>query len=360
MTRPGTVRTAGQSKIIGASLGGSNLRTWYGDASDGDLALSENQTLALDVTSDEGQIFKQYKSLTIPVGAVLRPSHRCNGLIITVQGDLILNGTISVDKCAPLLNANESLHAQSKYISLCGELIGGKGGAGGNGTTASLLPGTGGNGFTFGGGYGGGSAAGSGHGPSSHYYYGYNGGSGEPRPPAGTTMPYPAPTTGNQVVMYGVGGSCAHSGRHCQGGAGPGGSGGAINWEHSDDNPNGIYAVSNGRTGDAYGGGAFYLFVKGNIIIGETGAITADGGNGANGVSAYATNVYASGGGGGGGGGIIAIVYGGTYTNNGSVHANGGHGGARGTYGSYTVNTTNGADGSIGTVFISSFDDLMN
>lgn len=363
MAQPETVRTAGQSKIIGASLGGSNLRTWFGDGSDGDLALSENQTLELDVAPDEGQIFKQYKSLIIPSGAILKPSHRCNGTIITVQGDLVLSGTISVDKCAPLLNANEYSHAQSKYIALCGGLTGGNGGSGGQAHNTESLgvypgqPGTGGLGFTFGGGYGGGSGCDQDWGGSSANR---NGGPGEPRPPVGTSMPYPAPRVERVTTLYGAGGTGFHQYGTAYGGGGPGGSGGAYMWRSTDPTTSGDLQVANGKDGDAYGGGALFLFVKGDVVVNSTGIISADGGNGAAGVSVDNQGVSATGGGGAGGGGIIAIVYGGTYTNNGSVHANGGHGGARGTYGSYTVNTTNGADGSIGTVFISSFDDLMN
>lgn len=354
---------SGLSKIIGSSSGSGAMRAWYGDGSDGDLVLTDNQTLELDVSPDEGQIFQQYKSLTIPAGTVLKPAHRCNGTIIVIQGDLVLSGTISVDKCAPLLNANESLHSQSKYIALCGGLIGGNGGAGGRANHSESAgvypgqPGTGGLGFVFGGGYGGGSGCDQDWGGSSANR---NGGSGEPRPPVGTSMPYPAPRIHNQATLYGAGGSGFHQYGTAYGGGGPGGSGGAYEWRSTDPTTSGDLQVANGKDGDAYGGGALFLFVKGDVIINSTGIISADGGNGAAGVSVYNQGVSATGGGGAGGGGIIAIVYGGTYTNNGSVHANGGHGGTRGTYGSYTVNTTNGADGSIGTVFISSFDDLMN
>ena len=44
----------GLSKIIGSSSGGGAMRTWYGDGSDGDLVLTDNQTLELDVLTDEG------------------------------------------------------------------------------------------------------------------------------------------------------------------------------------------------------------------------------------------------------------------------------------------------------------------
>lgn len=360
MILPGSTRAAGQSKVIGASLSGLTTRTWFGDGSDGDLALSDNQTLELDVAPDEGQIFKQYKSLIIPSGAILRPSHRCNGTIITVQGDLVLSGTISVDKCAPLLNANEYSHAQSKYIALCGGLTGGNGGSGGQANNTESLgvhpgqPGTGGLGFTFGGGYGGGSGCDEDWGGSSANR---NGGSGEPRPPAGTSMPYPAPRVERVTTLYGAGGTGFHQDGTAYGGGGPGGSGGAYVWRSTDPTTSGDIKISNGKNGDAYGGGALFLFVKGNVVINSTGTISADGGNGAAGVYVYNTYKSATGGGGAGGGGIIAIVYGGTYTNNGSVHANGGHGGVRGAA---IGHTTNGADGSIGTVFISSFDDLMN
>lgn len=159
------------------------------------------------------------------------------------------------------------------------------------------------------------------------------------------------------MTLYGAGGTGFNQYGTAYGGGGPGGSGGAYVWRSTDPTTSGDIKVSNGKNGDAYGGGALFLFVKGNVVINSTGTISADGGNGAAGVYVYNKYESATGGGGAGGGGIIAIVYGGTYTNNGSVHANGGHGGVRGAA---IGHTTNGADGSIGTVFISSFDDLMN
>jgi hypothetical protein len=72
-------------------------------------------------------------------------------------------------------------------------------------------------------------------------------------------------------------------------------------------------------------GGCIWLIVGGNITIGGSGIICADG---ANGGGINSGGDFNSGGGGSGGGRII-IAHKGTYTNNGTVQANGGSGGSK-------------------------------
>ena len=71
-------------------------------------------------------------------------------------------------------------------------------------------------------------------------------------------------------------------------------------------------------------GGIIWLIVGGNLIIGSTGLITAQGSR-ADGIQAG--NGYHMSSGGGSGGGVIKIAYRGTFTNNGSINVSGGQGG---------------------------------
>ena len=334
--------------------------SWFGTGEDGDLTVTEDTPL--DVILDEGQIIKQYNNLTITETGILRPANRCNGMVLLVKGDLTVDGTIHVDKCAPLLNDSEELAAQEKHVDLCGELTGGKGGDGGNGGTDEYIdndtapnprvgaPGTGGAGFRFGGGFG----AGSGGGARSNGYAGANG----DRAPYGTTIPF-VPSD-NRTGQYGSGGGSGYG----PGGGGPGGSGSV-----------GVaFANTQGNSGDAIGGGALYIFVGGKVRINGTAAIRSTGGNGATGVGNGDFNstsghrwVYAiaTGGGGGGGGGIVVIVHTGDIINSGAVTALGGPGGKGISYTEdygarvATATSSDGANGSSGTVLITNISDLL-
>jgi len=340
MPRQGVTRVRG-------TAAGSIGAGYFGNGEEGDVTITGDTPLA--VTLDEGQLIKQYESLTIDEGATLRPANRCNGMILLVQGDLIINGTISADKCAPLLNSFEEEAANELHVALC-NITGGNGGSGGRGSSydysgsgsadrrAQGAGGTGGSGFAFGGGYGGGGGSSRSSAP---------GGPGDPRPPVGSPIPYPG---GSGVRVYGVGGTDSDG----TGGAGPGGGGGA--------SAKSGYG-RNGTAGDAIGGGSIYIFVGGTVTIGATGKITANGGNGGNGASSTGGGYspgYAgshSSYGGGGGGGCIALVHSGRYNNLGSIMVNGGTGGRFG--GDNNGYTQNGNPGSAGTTLITTLSELL-
>lgn len=321
--------------------GGNPHASWFGTGEDGDLIVSTD--VALPVALDSGQIIKQYNSLTVTSSGILHPANRCNGMILLVKGDLTVDGTIHVDKCAPLVNDSEELAAQEQHVALCGELTGGKGGNGGNAYesapgSAASPGGSGGPGFQFGGGFGGG---GGGVGAN----FAGAGGSSNPRPPAGTIIPYPSSTTGNSE--YGAGGSARQSSSSvlARGGAGPGGGGGQGAGAHS------------GDAGDAIGGGALWIFAQGKVRIGGTAKISATGGDGgdAYGYAASGTILEFGGGGGSGGGGIVCIVHTGDIVNAGAVTASPGTAGINKTNSAYAA----GQSGESGTVLITNISDLL-
>lgn len=342
MPRQGVTRVRG-------TAAGSIGAGYFGNGEEGNVTITGDTPLA--VTLDEGQLIKQYESLTINEGATLRPANRCNGMILLVRGDMTINGTISADKCAPLANPNEDEASDERHVALC-NITGGNGGSGGRGSSYDYsgsgsaeryvegAGGTGGSGFAFGGGYGGGGGSSSGSGP---------GGPGDPRPPVGSPIPYPG---GSGVKVYGVGGTDGGVG-----GGGPGGGGGVSE---------GRDYQRNGGTGDAIGGGAIYIFVGGTLTIGATGKITANGGNGGNGSSVsgggyspgYAgAHMSYGGGGGGGGGGCIALIHSGSYNNLGSIMVNGGTGGQCGN--ENNGYTQDGNPGAAGTTLITTLAELL-
>lgn len=300
-----------------ASAGNIDYSSYFGTGEDGDLIVDGD--VALDVIEDQGQIIKQYNNVTINAGATLRPAHRCNGMILLVKGNLTVNGKISVAKCSPLLNPNETQALNEPHIKLCGNLTGGNGGKGGDGGNDGGTGGAGGNGHGLGGGYGGGGAG------DGNYDGSLNtkGGDSEPRPPVGITWPC---TTSGEYGAGGTGGMRRNSypyGGKANGGASPGGSGGTYYVaSFVEGDPHGAIP---GLAGDAYGGGLLVIFVQGAVRIGSAGEIDADGGVGAT-ISndRYISSADYPGTGGSGGGGIIALVHTGDYINSGSIHANGG------------------------------------
>ena len=317
---------------------------YFGDGSDGDFTVAAGETVELACAIDQEQIYKQYKNLTIETGGVLKPANRCNGMVLLVQGDLTINGTISVDKCAPLANAMEEFALNVPQLKLCSKVIGGKGGDGG--TSAPIANygkgGIGGAGHRLGGGF----AAGGGG--ISTIGYGGEGGDTEPRPKAGDTIPAVG-TNGDGVNGAGGGAqgvSAAGTAYSVVGGNGFGGSGANV--------VDG--ASANGNAGDGYAGGAVFIFVGGNVYIGETGLITANGGNGADGV---VCTYVRSGGGGGAGGGIIVLAYNGYYENHGTLRANGGLGGSSTPSAGSFPDYINGENGGVGSVLVSTLINLM-
>lgn len=368
--------------MIGASSNGVAIPDWFGSGEDGDLIVAENETKIIDVDKDSGQVFLQLKNLTINTGGVLKPSNRCNGMVLLVRGNFTLNGTILMDKMAPCSNDRESICASVPQIRIVGDFKGGNGGKGGSGYTDSASDtsvlggptlrtqgGVGGAGVWSGGGNGGGGGAsgflvrGGGSADDRFNKDPVADGSSGDRPHSDVGLPYINPSSSyNSSGAYGTGGNAAEGVR---GGAAPGGGGG-FNYYSKGLTQYGYYWPNryyneNGIAGDAYGGGAVWIFVKGTVTIGAAGVISADGGNGADGVTA-SSDYPSSGAGGGGGGGIIVLIHNGDITNNGSIHANAGRGGVKSTRDtSYSSDdATNGSGGAIGTVVVKSLQEIFN
>ena len=288
---------------------------YFGDNSDGPLNLTGSITnvrtfvsRSFASTQDGPPVIKNFSSLFISRSVVVSPTRRCRGMLIFVDGDATISGSISMtargasavgtDASFTTINPpylgdywSTQLFPSASYLSRVFAA-----GAAGAPAPAAGAAGVAGSAGILGRSGGGGAGASSTPSPAV-------GGAGS----AGTS--FSGGTGGGGSFGAAVGGAGSTNGG--TGGGSPGGGGGGAG------NPNGVGGTGTGGEGT---GGLLILIVKGNLRIGPNGSITTNGiiGNGA----------APGNGGGGSGGGILYIYYGGTLTNNGTVTSNGGPGGA--------------------------------
>ena len=289
---------------------------YFGDNSDGAGNFSGSITTlrtrisaSFASTQDGSPVIKNFSSLFISRSVVISPTNRCRGMLIFVDGDATISGSISMTGRGARFTGSEAsfqvlnppylgdywstqLFPSSSYLSRVFAV----GAAGGGGSTAGTAGGLGrsgggGGGSTSTGPYG--TASGGSGGTGTSYSGGAGGGGGGAPGGAGS----------NGSPIGGAGGN----------GGGGGNSGGGAG------NPNGT-GGSQTATGT---GGLLILIVRGNLKIGPNGSITTNGSAGNN-----ANISGGSGAGGGSGGGVLYVYYGGQLTNNGSVTSNGGSGGS--------------------------------
>ena len=311
---------------------------YFGDNSDGPLNLTGSITnirtfvsRSFRSTQDGAPVIKNFSSLFISRSVVVSPTNRCRGMLIFVDGDATISGSlrmtgrgasaVGTDASFTTINPpylgdywSTQLFPSASYLSRV-FAAGSGGGAGGVTANGGGGVGTaGGLGRSGGGGGGGASAANTGGvGTAGTSYSGGTGGGAGCGNPAGNGS---AGTTN--------GGAGGNGATNSGGGAGnPNGSGGS-------------------QTADGTGG-LLILIVRGNLRIGPNGSITSNGSAGNN-----AFNIATAGSGGGSGGGVIYVYYGGTLTNNGTVTATGGSGGTASPFGGGT-----GGSGGAGTAIIS-------
>jgi len=334
---------------------------YFGSGSDGDVTISADTNLTS--TQDSDMIVKHYNSLTIDSGYTLSVSNRCKGLLIYVKGNLVVNGSISMSKkgasadpVAAGVNTNglrltfkkstgtdtlaaadlagcgtAAIAAAANHPAVSNDGIivqvpraGAGGGTGPNGHTAGDAGDSGSNAQTGGGGSGGAcldTAGYAGDGAAGTCFSGGSAGGGTAD----------GGSAGDGTANGGAGGSGYNNG---QSDSSAGGGAG---------NPAGSSAGGDASAADSGTGGLLIIIVGGDVTIGATGVIQADGGDGGDVVGAD----FHRAGGGGSGGGSLNIIHRGTYTNNGSVHANGGAGG---------TGVQAGGDGGAGTVNIYEVD----
>ncbi len=291
------------------------MSTDVGNGSDGVLSTSGN--VFLTSTTDSDAVVKQYQSLTVNSGHILTVSNRCKGLHIYVQGDLVLNGIISMTaRGANVSNANQTV-AKKEYqhgifsleeyrilkslfpdITISSSIVNG-----GNGRTTTGNGYSGSNGvspFQCGGGGSGGLNIGSsqpgtvGRGGDSTFF---SGGAG-----SGGVITNTSPQVSSIGSDTGGAGSDGKSSHISYGGGGGAG------------NPGGSGQGTGSSSGSSGTGGQLIIMVGGQIS--GNGVIESNGSNGGGG----------SCGGGGSGGGCIVVLFR-VNSFNGSVTSIGGLGG---------------------------------
>ena len=367
------------------TVGGlSSYNNYFGTGVDGDMTVSSsaqisssNSPAGLNNTLHGDVIVKNYKNLTINSGILFSPLKPCRGLLIYCTGDLTVNGTISMtgkgggvgNKIASPLGIAKNTDARYDLVdasihvnNLSSSALGGRGipshwnwapsgsvwfnnykiriplsgsVAGGTASPATGNAGSAGISTGGGGGSGGGISGGStftgGAGGRGTVFIGGGGGGGGSGLGAGSSGRFEVGGAGSTTSDPGSGGY-GYGG----GGAGTpaGTSGGPVS--SAPINP----------VGAAGAGGLLIIIVRGNITINSSGIISSNGANGGPGSGNGSPNptFHRGSGGGGGGGGVVYLLYGGTYTNAGSVTTSGGSGGAAGASGA-SVTYAGGAGG---------------
>ena len=301
---------------------------------------------------DGDPVIRSFKNMTINENHIVRPTNRCKGMFIYVEGDLIVNGQLTMTA--------RGAKVEGRYIGINPAerrfyfhptdifpenfvKIGASGGAGGTrrgGGTSSYYRAAG-----NGGGVGAnGACGGGGSGACTIYNCTSYSGAGS----AGTSFSGGA----------GGGASSEHQyNRQSQGAAANGGAGGRgySSWDgtHSRGagggagNPGGYTHLlgSGSRVNGGEGtGGLIVLIVRGNIFIGTNGSIQSHGSPGGS------TNAHTDGraNGGGSGGGAIHVIHRGTINDVSKIVAIGGTG--AGSWGGYAGGK--GGDGTVNIVQI--------
>lgn len=340
------------STIIGRAIiagGGAKVPQIFGDGSDGAVVISADTTWNAE-TEDTGMIVKQFESLTISEGVTVSAGNRNCGMIIRVQGNCTIAGTLANKLSCKTLLSSDNVDFSSWPLTM----LSGKGGDGGNGGSGRYAPTVtvGGSGMTgrfYGGGWSGGGAGGSGTtGVMLH------GGSVDTLTTAVTTALF----VGGEA-MYTLNNNEGSNGKNGGGGAGysassgQGGNGGT-GAGTAGDNAKGYDADGGGGAGN-YGGGVIILLVGGDLTI--SGTIDCSGGAGGNGGrSGTTSSSYGGNGAGGAGGGRIFVCHKGSINNTGTLNVSGGAAGAGGAKQSYGIEGNPGTAGTDGTTAIKTYD----
>jgi len=271
-------------------VGSDGVPTWTSGAS-------------LDPATEKG-----YTTATLPVSQTLTVSTVNVPLIIHNTSDVVINGTVDLNGKGGAAGAGG---ARCTTLS-CTATAGGAGAVGG-----SLI-----SGWTTAGGGSGGAKASGGNGGS-----GGGGGSaldsGSPGT-VGNSSGGAAGTVGGVLPANQLAFLAGLLRSVCCGAGGAGGGGGGRDGGSTANS----YTGGNGGAG----GGSLVWFIGGNLTLGASSIIRANGAVGS--ADTLGTDGYRGGGGGGGGGGTILIIVSGTITNSGAtVSATGGTGGVGGVTG---------------------------
>lgn len=350
--------------------GWAGLDNYFGNGNDGSLNTTGNNTFTVQNKNgnyDGDMVVKQYESLTVNAGHTITPDQPCRGMLIYVKGDCVVNGKISMTARGAAADPTTAGASDSSAVSSSGiqygikmtggtdtlSMTGGSTFAGcgnaaknavsnqvngaGSDYTVHTIPRIGNNGASrpsvpanaqrenpsdirggfasasgafFGGGGAGGQAyeVSDGQGGAGGNSTCFTGGSGG----GGAAGGGAAPSGHRGSNASPNGGSGGQGGAHHESSSRPKGTGGAGNPGGADGS---IGQNGQNDAGDGTGG-LLFLIVKGNLTIGSSGSIQANGTRGGD-SSANSDNSSM---GGGSGGGHIMIMCGGQI-NGGSITA---------------------------------------
>lgn len=278
-----------------------------------------NVTISADTnwgnaTADERLLAVRVRgNLTIDATKTLTAAARKLGLLIFCDGDVTVNGTLSMTARGANHSATGSnltafdimLYEVSAAADNILPAAGGSGAASPGNNLNGITGSAGANGGTGGGGSGGVRESTSKPSGSGAAGTGYSGG------PGGGGIGYDA----NGVTSGADRGGAGGIGNTMDGGIGGGGAG----------NPGGIGGVGNVPNATYSGlpgtGGIVLIYASGAIAINAGGIVSANGANAWRRTSGYIANLS---GGGGSGGGSVSIYYHDSYSNSGSITASGG------------------------------------
>lgn len=338
----GLIKDSPETEVCDAGYDGSGLAglaatvkssgtypcAFKGSGFDVELATSSGGTLSgmFGTSAIDGPtlLVRVNGDATVPAGALVTSSVRRKGMVLYVDGDLTINGTVSMTA--------RGAHAAGENLAVRpGTTISAVGGAGGGKVTAKLgqnvmgLAGGSGEGLACGGGGGGGArsccsqVAVSGTGSAGTSYSGGSGGGGAL---VGGVNVFSGATAGNAWANGGQGGAGARNNSTSAEADRPNPGGGA-------GNPGGSSPAGQSYFGDSGSGGLLIIVTTGNLTIGSSGTVESRGFGGADG------HLYGDGG--GSGGGSVILLHGGAYSNGGVIDVSGGvrSGGGAGGSGSF-------------------------
>lgn len=324
----------------------SSLNNYFGNGTNGSVTISSNTAITVPNkvgAYDGDMVVMNYESLTINNGVTLTTDQPCRGLLIYVNGNCTINGTLSMKQRGAFANPtiagasdNNTVDSNglrfpfrtlsgSSSITTSDTLLNGCGSFArasilnhptltSNGTVVTI---------SRSGAAGGGTGSGGNNGSSGQSGGGAGGQTLQGQAPQGLGGQGAAGTCfsggsggGGGGWDNGAGGNGALYGG--QGGGGNGAGGCNFHAAGGSGNPIGGGTCSSAAA-EAGTGGLIVLVVRGNLVVGSGGVITSQGSAGG---YPTATNLGNSRGGGSGGGNIV-LAYTGSYTNSGTVSVSG-------------------------------------
>ena len=334
--------------------GGGSVPDIFGDGSDG-VGLFTSNTTWNAPTADTGMIVKNFTELTIANGITVSAGNRNCGMIIRVQGDCNIAGTIKNVLSPKTLLASDGVDF-SIYPPMMMNAVAGKGGDGGSNPLSSVSGGAGMSGRVYGGGWSGGGASGAvqtGTSDSALTTVKVAATAGGAANGITTAIADSALFDGGDAqVKAGTGEAKGVAGKYGGGGGGgfkassystsanitSGGGGSGAGKSGTAGDKRGPTTTGGGGAGN-YGGGVVILLVGGKLTINGTINCAGSKGGGAGTTHGGNSNRWTYGGasgGGGGGGGRIFVCHKGELIGSPTYSVNGGAGGSGAGYTAYS------------------------